>query len=891
LIPSILFGTAMLLQVVSPAAVPDSASAHRMRHRNGREARSAVAAPTERAPRVDGRLDDEVWANAELQRGFRRDVPSDGRPAAQETEVRVLYDRDALYIGARLGDDKPHLVSRRLNRRDSFSNFNDVFFVMIDSYHDHRTTFIFGVTPAGERRDAIQSGDGAVIDASWDPVWTAVTRIDSLGWVAEMRIPFSQLRFPRASEQVFGIQFRRDIVRAGEAVDWNWSPRTDPGTTSKYGHLLGLRDVPAPRRLEVLPYVSSQAQLTEGADGRNPFDDGSVTSGAVGLDLKYGATSDLTLTATVNPDFGQVEADPSVVNLTAFESFFEERRPFFVEGANIFDFGASIGQGRFFYSRRIGRAPTLSAAGSGAYVDVPSATSILGAAKLTGRTQSGWTIGAVQALTGREVARRADVEGVRGSELVVEPMTNYAALRVRRENAHGSNGVGFFASSVNRRLDDAVQDSLASSAYTGGVDFYHRFARNAYQLTGWLGGSVVSGTAPALTSLQLRSSRYYQRPDQDHVDLDSNRTSLGGLAGYLKFEKAEGAVFYKMEGSFLTPGLELNDAGFLTQTDRGNASGQIGRRWVAPGRVFQSKNVYAIGRQSVNFGGTNVERAVGAGGTATTLGFTSFNVAWEYLFRALSDRETRGGPLLQTPAAHSVYALVQTDSRKLISLGLEGRVRQEERGGTQLVAGTLIRLQPQARFDAEVVPSYQRVDSKAFYVTQVGDPVATATFGRRYVFGDLLQQTVSASLRLNVYFTPSLTLQTYAQPFVATGAYGGFKEVADGKRYAFNRYGAPGGTSTIALGAGNRYVVEPDGAGPAAPFTFGNPDFRIRSLRSNVVMRWEYHPGSTLFLVWNQSGQNVGSDPRFRALRDLSDVFDVDMRNVFLIKVNRYFSF
>jgi hypothetical protein len=422
-----------LFQVAAPPGPAEEA----LRHRNGRVPRSITAVRTDAAPRIDGRLDDEIWSRIPPESGFRRDVPGDGKPATQRTEVRIAYDDDAIYLGVRLHDDRPDLVSRRLNRRDSFGQFNDVFFVLIDSYHDHRTQFVFGVTPAGERRDGVASGDGlAQFDVGWDPVWEARTSIDSLGWVAEFRLPFSQLRFSPAERQVWGIQFRRDIIRSGEAVDWEWSPRTEPGAVSKYGHLLGLDGIRSPRRLELLPYASSQARLTQGLPAGHPFDDGSVTSAEGGLDLKYGLTSDLTLSASINPDFGQVEADPSVVNLTAFETFFEERRPLFVEGSDIFAFGAAQSATRFFYSRRIGRAPTQSALGTAPFVDEPITSSILGAVKLSGRTGSGWSIGALNAVTGREFARVTDVPAGQVRTVGVEPLSNYSVLRLRKDGGN-----------------------------------------------------------------------------------------------------------------------------------------------------------------------------------------------------------------------------------------------------------------------------------------------------------------------------------------------------------------------------------------------------------------------------------------------------------------------
>ncbi len=871
------------------ASRSDSARLASIRHRNGRAARAARATRVDTPPKLDGRLDDAVWQSTPVERDFRRDVPSDGHAAAQGTEVRVVYDRDALYVGVRLFDDTPALVSRRLNRRDSFELFNDVFFVLIDSYHDHRSQFVFGVTPAGERRDAIGAGDGASLDPSWDPVWEAATHIDSVGWVAEMRIPFSQLRFPPDSQQLWGIQFRRDIVRAGEAVDWNWSPRTEPGSVSKYGHLVGLHDLPAPRRLELLPYASSQARLTQGADRRNPFDDGRVASAAGGLDLKYGLTSDLTLTATANPDFGQVEADPAVVNLTAFEVFFQERRPFFVEGASAFEFGNSLTDNRFFYSRRIGRAPSLSAAGTAAYVDAPIATSILGAAKLSGRTRSGWTIGLLEALTDREVAQRADASGAGIGDRVVEPMTNFTTARVRHEDVQGTRGFGAFASTVNRALGAETRDSLTSSALTGGVDFYRRFKGNAYQLTGWLGGSSVRGSPFAMTTLQRRPSRYFQRPDQDYLHLDSSRTSLGGIAGNARFQKSSGTNYYVVDGVFFTPGLELNDAGFQTQGDRIRMGGEVGHQWLTPGKYFRNALLATYGLQALNFGGNNVQRYAGVNASASTLGFTSLGANVRYYARSLDDRETRGGPLLQQPASLSVSGSIGSDGRKFVSGGGAIELQRDERGGTQVTLGPRLRLQPRSGWDAELSTMLQRTKSKAFYVTTVRDALATQTFGSRYVLAGLLRNTMSTSLRLNAYFTPNLTLQTYAQPLVATGNYRGFKEIVSGRDFRFNTYG--GADAPISFDApSNQYRVDPDGAGPASTFGFSNPDFHVVSLRSNVVLRWEYSPGSTIFLAWNNSGANVESDPRFRPLGDLGDVFRSDMRHVFLIKVNRYFS-
>ncbi|NNF26922.1 MAG: carbohydrate binding family 9 domain-containing protein, partial [Gemmatimonadetes bacterium] len=349
--------TALLLLQVAAGnqATQDPAPADSaLMHAGGRVASVVVAVRADAPPSLDGSLDDDVWQAADPVTGFRRDRPSDGQPASERTEVRVAYTNTALYVGARMYDRTPSLISRLRGRRDSFGQQNDQFWVQIDSYHDHRTAFIFGVTPAGGRSDVIAPNDRLEgMDTGWDPVWEVATTVDSLGWTAEFRIPFSQLRFPEADRQIWGINFRRDILHAGEAADWNWTPGTEAGWTSHFGHLVGLEGIPRPGRLEILPYAVAQGAFDQRADPGSPFDDGSLFDRSVGVDLKYGLTSGLTLDGTINPDFGQVEADPAVVNLTAFETFFEERRPFFVEGANIFDFGG-LQSLRFFYSRRIG---------------------------------------------------------------------------------------------------------------------------------------------------------------------------------------------------------------------------------------------------------------------------------------------------------------------------------------------------------------------------------------------------------------------------------------------------------------------------------------------------------------------------------------------------------
>jgi hypothetical protein len=864
-------------------------SAHPLVHSNGRVPRAVTAVFAERAPRVDGRLDDPVWQLAAPERGFRRDVPSDGNPASQETEVRVVYDRDALYIGARMFDDRPELVSRRLNRRDSFENINDVFFALIDSYHDHRTQFVFGVTPAGERRDAVGSNDSNhAFDPGWDPIWEVKTEIDSLGWVAELRIPFSQLRFSAAEEQTWGIQFRRDIHRAGEEADWAWSPRTEPGQVSKYGHLLGIRRIPAPRRLEFLPYASSQARLTEGIPAGNPFDDGSVTAADGGLDLKYGVTSDLTLTATINPDFGQVEADPSVVNLTAFETFFEERRPFFVEGSSIFNFG--FGQtARYFYSRRVGRAPSQSALGTAAYVDEPAASSILGAVKLSGRTQSGWSIGVFDAITGREYARTADPTGGTIRRVAVEPLSNYGVVRVKRDLGNGSSGFGFMATSVNRDVDESDFPLVRRSAQFGAFDFYHRWKQNTYQLDGHLGFSSIAGPASAIAVAQGSSARYYQRPDQDYVSFDPTRTALRGWTGRLFVQRPSGSWTYGLGGEVISPGFEVNDAGFQQEADRIAAGTYLSRNWLRPGKFARDASLGLNINQRLNFGGDRLASEIGLSASVSRHDFSSIFLNLGHRVAGLDDRATRGGPLMRVPANWQAAIHYLTDQRGVVSAMAGGNYTTGSEGWS---GSAFVRLsvQSRSRLTFSTTPSVQVSRLDQFFLGSYPDPTATATFQNRYVFAPLRQNVFSLATRLNYYFTPSLSLQLYAEPFVASGEYGIPAAFAAPRGYRFDRYGAAGSTYAREPSTG-AITLDADGAGPSPEIAVPNPEFLIRSIRSNLVLRWEYRPGSTLFLVWNQSRLGFEDRPRFRLFRNLGRIFEDDMQNVLLVKANYYFSF
>jgi len=486
---------------------------------------------------LDGALTDPAWAQATVISGFRQRDPDEGQPATLPTEVRLLYDDAALYVGARMHDTAPDSIVARLARRDNWVT-SDRFMVFIDAYLDRRTGFFFGVNAAGTLYDGTMMNDDWD-DDTWDGIWDAKVRRDSTGWTAEFRIPYSQLRFRRADQMTWGVNFKREVARRNESSYLIYTPRGESGFVSHFTLMTGLEHIQPPRRLELTPYVTSRAELLQRQDG-DPFNDGSRIRGTAGVDLKLGLGSNLTLDATVNPDFGQVEVDPAVVNLSDVETFYPEKRPFFIEGSNIFDFGFGGANNYwgfnwpgpdFFYSRRIGRPPQggLPAAD---HADVPSGATILGAAKLSGK-MAGTNVGVLSALTDREQARLSGPGG--RFEAEVEPLTTYNMVRAQREFAEGRQSIGVLATGMHRDLSDpALRDQLNQDALSLGLDGWTFLDRDKmWVITGWTGATRVSGTRARITDLQQNSTHYFQRPDTD-------ATSLSGWAGRMSLNKQRG---------------------------------------------------------------------------------------------------------------------------------------------------------------------------------------------------------------------------------------------------------------------------------------------------------------------------------------------------------------
>ena len=748
--------------------------------------------------------------------------------------------------------------------------------LMIDSYHDRRTGFEFMLNPAGVKRDASIINDGEE-DMSWDAVWDAAARIDSAGWVAEFRIPFNQLRYPSAPAHTFGFGIWRDVGRHNRRLSWPLYRRTQAGFASQLGDLADIVGIPAARRLEVAPYIV-QKTVTEARPSGGGFTHPLQTS--AGADIKYGLTSNLTLDATINPDFGQVEADPSRLNLTAFEQSFQERRPFFLEGTGIFRFDLNCNDGDcngLFYSRRIGRSPQLRGRSGFSDPRNPTSTTILGAGKLTGRTGRGLSIGMLEAVTQRELGR---------NDLTIEPATNYFVGRLQQDFRRGRSGVGAMLTAVNRDLRPENVPLLRGEAYAGGVDARHRFAGDRFQVSGYVTGSLVRGDTAAMRGTQQSGVHNFQRPDS-RLDFDPTRRSLAGGGAQLWFDKIGGGVTRLSTGyQRFSPGFEINDAGFQSRADQQSYSS-----WFA--LVFQQPKAF-YRRLQINFNqwngwsvrdGLPLDRGgnINANTMLKNQWFAWSGIGVQNFGAVYNDRDARGGPAYRRNRNLNMWAGVEGDGRKRLIPSVFVFHGTGDLGRTQIwELSPFLQLRASSRFTMSVGPNFtSNIDDSQFYtvattkmpVTNTSGQVVDTIFTDHYVFGRLNQRRLSVQSRLDYTMTPNLSLQLYAQPFVSTGRFRNMRELAEPRSGDYDRRLAPFPESQL-----------PDGG-------IDNSGVNVREFRSNTVLRWEYRPGSALFVVWSQGRDDQSQFPgSFDTGRDYRRLFRTHPDNTFLVKASYWFS-
>lgn len=805
---------------------------------------------------LDGELNEEVWQRAPVLTNFLVREPQEGATPAFRTEVRLAYNAGGLYVAVRAWDDDPSKIVGQLTRRDAESA-SDWIRVLVDSYHDRRTAYEFAVNAAGVKQDRYWFNDSNS-DSSWDAVWDVQVRRDGQGWRAEFRIPFSQLRFNPHGDGRFGFAVVRHVGRLNEISSWPLLAKSASGYVSSFGELTGVTLKQSPTRLEVVPYTVAHVDTHANQD-RNPLVKSAALAASVGMDLRYALTPGLTLTATVNPDFGQVEADPAVVNLTAVETFFSEKRPFFIEGSGTFQFDVDCNDGActgLFYSRRVGRSPHFDPdVPDGGYSTSPAQTTILGAAKLTGRVGA-WSVGALSAATQEEGATIAS--GPDRWRQVVEPFTAYSVGRARREFANQSS-VGLMLTSTNRRLDPGTP--LVGSATTGGVDYDWRLGRR-YAVRGYWAGSALRGSADAISDRQQGTVHSFQRPDATHLVLDEQRTSLVGDAGMVSLQKISGErMRFTSLYLFKSPGFDINDVGYQRRADARNTSNWVQFRFDRPGTYVRSYRLNLNQWAAWNYGG---DRLWGGGNVNMHWVFTN---NWRTGFginvnpRGFDDRATRGGPGALGNDIVGGWWYVDGDDRRRLQPGWNSYFERDRYGYRYAEIEPKVALRPTTALSFQGGVKLTRNDNPSQWVEAV-DAGRT-----HYVFGDLHQTQVALTARANYTITPNLSWQTYAAPFVSAGRYGGYKELVHGRADAY--------------------------AARYQPFGYaGDADFKYLSFRTTNVLRWEFRPGSTLFVVWQQ-GREDDKGPEggpFRFGRDIGHLFDVPASNVLLVKMAYWFN-
>lgn len=761
-------------------------------------------------PKIDGVLDDPVWQQAPRFGGFTQRTPDEGEPATDSTSVQFAYDDEALYAAIMCYDHEPEKIVARLSRRDQGYQNTDWVHLSIDSNLDRQTAYSFFVTAAEGRMDGYYYNDDWE-DDYWDGVWEGRAYIGDQGWGAEFRIPFSVLRFSPQEENTMGLQVDRYSSRKKEDAFWIFIPQKEKGWVSRFGELQGIKGISPPKSREILPYAVARSTFEPKS---NPNPDGRDYFTNLGVDMRYGLASNISLNATVNPDFGQVEADPAVLNLSVFETFYEEHRPFFVEGNQLFQTPFQL-----FYSRRIGRQPGRFSIPAG-YEETgrPEFTSILGAAKLTGKTVGKTSFGLIEAVTGEEHATGAAGQETR--RFLVEPRTNYLVGRLQQDLLSGNSNVGLLGTAVNR--------TSSGTAYAGGLDWSLFAHQNTYQVSGQVVGSRIEDFGDA------------QRGYASRVELGKR---AGLVQGYLQYEA-------------VSPGLDLNDLGFNSRAGIQELEAKLETRQYKLRRPFRYRYFSLTSRTAWNYDQVVFQKELEAFTYLTFMNYWRLRSGVIRRFETLDDLDTRGGPPIERPASTYAWIRLTSDNRKPVGGDLRFNWEKDAPGNLWRSLSLLVEARPSTRVELSLQPRYTWNNDAAQWVANVDDNVDGTP--EHFVYGELKSRVFDVIGRCNWVFTPDLTLQLYLQPFVAAGDYENFKELTRPRSYEF------------------------------VPYTglSSNRDFRRRSLRSNLVLRWEYRPGSTLFLVWSQSRQASAQDPELQPFGNLRKSFADEGANLFLAKLS-----
>lgn len=827
-------------------------------------------------PVIDGKLNDECWKTGEWAGNYTQWIPTEGAQPSQPTQLKILYDEKNIYVAVRAFDSLPNKIIRKAGRRDEF--IGDMVGIAFDSYHDHRTGFEFDVSAAGQKVDLLLTNPMNA-DFNWNAVWYVKTSKEDSAWTTEIKIPLSQLRYSKDSVQVWGMHSWRWIERLQQESDWEPQSSTGPGMLYLFGELHGIHGLPKSRRFEIMPYTLGRLN-TFRKEQDNPFaNKGQRWLGKAGLDAKIGLTSNLTLDLTVNPDFGQVESDPSVMNLSAFETFYEEKRPFFLEGKNIFSF--DFDNSSLFYSRRIGHAPSFyPSLNNNEFINYPDNTTILGAAKMSGKTARGFSIGVLESVTAGE---RASIDSLgKRTRVDVEPLTNYALVRIQQDYKQGNTVLGGILTSANRLLDASHLDFMNRNAYTGGVDLLHQWHDKEFYLDAKLVGSSISGSHEAMMNLQQSSARYYQRPDADYLHVDSSANMLSGSGGSIKIGKgSKGLWRYSTELAWRSPGFDLNDMGYMQMADVIKQKNSVYYFVNKPVSIFRTYNVSLSETNNWDFGLRYLSSGINLNSYFEFLNKWGLSASASYTPQSLDTRILRGGDAMLVPSASYQSVYVRTDPSKKLFFGFNSEWSASGNNSAKYYS-----VQPGVRYtpintiklSASVNYSSNKNDLQYITTTSNGsDP--------RSILGRIDQRTMAITFRVDYNITPEISIQYYGSPFATVGKYSKFKKVTDPKANSYrNRY-----AELKPILNGNSYQVSENNNG-SIDYSFQNPNFDFSQFRSNLVFRWEYRPGSQFNFVWSQD-RTAFVQPGTQVLgKGMSNLKDVFPNNIFLIKFNYWFS-
>jgi len=842
---------------------------------------------------IDGRLNDLVWQELPPQGDFIQRNPDDGSSATLATEFAVAYDSEFLYVGIRAYDDQPELIEGILTRRDE-SSPSDWLYISIDSYHDHRTAFEFGLNAAGVKQD-LRRFDDSNADFDWNAVWEGDVNIDDEGWTAEFAIPFRELRFNSAESLTWGFNVYREFPRNdNELAIWNYWSHEETGFVSNYGELTGLTNVQAKQPIYITPYVMGQSGMNDAV--MSEFDQ-YENSASMGVDIRKNFDLGLTFSGTINPDFGQVEADPAEFNLTEFESYFREKRPFFIEGGNILNFSLGFGDGdnssnTLFYSRRIGRAPQGGVSYDDAEVssvDVPENTRILAAGKFTGKLDNGLSIGLMSAATAEELAVVKYADGHESSN-VIEPATTYLLTRVQQDYRDGLTSVGGIFTATIRALDETNMDWLRKKAFTGGFDFNHQSSDRVYSIESALAFSHVTGSEEAILNTQLNPARYFQRPDAKHLSVDSSATSLSGMGGKFILGKSEGKI--SMFGGVLatSPGLEVNDLGFMRAVDNINEFIWVGYRHWEANKFFLNYSLNFNQWANWTFGGESKGVGGNVNGNATLKNNWGIGGGLNLNSGGLVPFHLHGGPSIRSSTNLSSWANIHTDGRRDLSGGVSGSYFYSQDDVHSIDLSPYFTWRPKKNVSLSLGPNFHYLDDTWAWITSMEDSLNQA----EYIFSGMKLAQTTLTFRADITLSTTLSLQAYAQAFIMGADYFDYRRVDDHTKADFNLRFQDLPDHLLAFdgnGALSGIDIDQDGIIDYAPTSYVYSNFNYSELTSNVVLRWEYSTGSVMYLVWSRGASAYDPSWRFNPGEDLESLLSLEADNIFLIKVNKLLHF